>query len=369
MLFVFRARKENFPCLDDFTQTPGLQTSRPQQRNDPNWTPGIWRETEGSFSDDESMNDTPKVLTKYNEALSSIASLSDLKSVEPLTFVLRSKWEEETKGEKEACKEKVDEACRAVCKVIAPNDSEKLLDAFRQAQEESETDDLKTLLSAYRNAPTKNVKTQILSIYAGRYLSKFLKQVHAPFEKLSDRQIKKARSRAKNVGIGMNIEKQSTHRVRLDLVKLEHFLAFVDQPYFYQDVAYGTRTVKLESGKELVTPNVVRIVAKSTMIRQYFKQCKDENFEPLGKSTLYKVLKVREASLYRGLIIQQQQERRPSKSLRKSSTLCKNLELMLSGVKKRCVALKQERDTSRRNTDPTVAKIIVIVLITAEVSR
>ena len=90
--------------------------------------------------------------------------------------------------------------------------------------------------------------------------------MHEPFEKLSDRQIKKVRAHAKNVGVGFNVDKVPQHRVRMDLVKLDHFLSFVDQPYFHQDVAYGTRTLKLDSGERLVMPNVVRIVGRSTMI-------------------------------------------------------------------------------------------------------
>ena len=70
----------------------------------------------------------------------------------------------------------------------------------------------------------------------------FLKKIHEPFEKLSDRQIRKARAHTKNVGAGFNLNKMPHRRVRIDLVKLDNFLSFVDQPYFYQDVGYGTRT-------------------------------------------------------------------------------------------------------------------------------
>ena len=120
--------------------------------------------------------------------------------------------------------------------------------------------------------------------------------MHEPFEKLSDRQIKKSRAHAKNVGVGFNVEKLQSHRVRIDFMKLDHFLSFADQPYFYQDVAYGTRTLKLDSGERLVMPNVVRIVGRSTMIEQYFKHCSEGGVDPLGRSTLYRILQVREAS-------------------------------------------------------------------------
>ena len=123
-----------------------------------------------------------------------------------------------------------------------------------------------------------------------------LKKMHEPFEKLSDRQINKARALAKNVGAGFIVNKMPHHRVRIDLVKLDHFLSFVDQPYFYQDVAYGTRTLKLDVGNHLVMPNVIRIVGRSAIIEQYLKHCCEEDFDPHGKSTLHRILQVREAS-------------------------------------------------------------------------
>jgi len=125
--------------------------------------------------------------------------------------------------------------------------------------------------------------------------------MHEKFETLSDRQIKKARAHAKHVGVGFKVDKMPHHRVRINPVKLNHFLSFVDQPYFYQDVAYGTRTLKLDSGERLVMPNVIRIVGRSTMVEQYFKYCNEEGFDPLGRSTLYRILQVREASQRKSL--------------------------------------------------------------------
>ena len=48
--------------------------------------------------------------------------------------------------------------------------------------------------------------------------------------------------------------------MRIDTTKLEHFLTFVDQPYFYQDVSFGMRKVRLDSGQLMIMPNVVRTV-------------------------------------------------------------------------------------------------------------
>lgn len=279
-----------------------FQSPVPEHVEDCAWTPGNWRECAEDDSEDEDPFNTPRKLAVYNKAMANIASLSDVKTIEPLTFVLNCNWNETTKAEKAACIEKVDEACQAVCKVIAPTSSEDLLRAYRAiTRDSSEDDNLKALVTAYKNAPTKNSKTQILSIYATRYTTIQLKNIHKPFEILSDRQIKKARAHAKKVGIGISIEKQPTHRIRMDLTKLDHFLTFVDQPYFYQDVAFGTRTLKLESGEKLVMPNVVRTVTRATMIEQYFKFCTEENVQPLGRSTLFRILQVREASQRKSL--------------------------------------------------------------------
>ena len=164
----------------------------------------------------------------------------------------------------------MNEACRAVCDVIAPKDSDELLRSFQESRREvGFSSDLKALVTAYQQAPSRSLKIQILSIYATSYPAQYLKKIPEPFEKLSDQQIKRARAHAKIVGVGLSVEKPRRHRVKIDLVKFDHFLSFVDQPYFYEDVAYETRTLKLDSGEELLVSNDFRIVARSTMIEQY----------------------------------------------------------------------------------------------------
>ena len=80
-----------------------------------------------------------------------------------------------------------------------------------------------------KNAPSKN-------LYALNYTNELLKKIHKPFEELSDRQIKKARQQAKKNGPGLPVKKVVSHRMHIDLVKLDHFVTLIDRPYFYQDV-------------------------------------------------------------------------------------------------------------------------------------
>ena len=48
-------------------------------------------------------------------------------------------------------------------------------------------------------------------------------------------------------------------------------------------------------------PNVVRILTRSTMIEQYLEYCKEQCHETLSRSTLFKILEVREASQRKSL--------------------------------------------------------------------
>ena len=87
--------------------------------------------------------------------------------------------------------------------------------------------------------------------------------IHQLFENLFDRQIKKARAQAKSQ---RPAEKIPRHRIRTQQRQLDHFLEFTMRPYYYQDVSYGTRTIKLKSVVEFFIPNMVRTVAKCTII-------------------------------------------------------------------------------------------------------
>ena len=48
-------------------------------------------------------------------------------------------------------------------------------------------------------------------------------------------------------------------------------------------------------------PNVVRTVAGATMINQYVEYCKEQEYEPLNRTTMFKILGVREASQRKSL--------------------------------------------------------------------
>ena len=133
---------------------------------DSTWTPEQWHEMAEVSSNDDSSDEKEvdvHVLKAYNEAMTRIASLTEQK-VKHVSVRLSKEWEEATANEKALCLDHVEEVCRAVCNVIAPRDSEELLQAFKiPAVNEFCSDDLTTLITAYKKAPSKNLKIHILS--------------------------------------------------------------------------------------------------------------------------------------------------------------------------------------------------------------
>ena len=85
-----------------------------------------------------------------------------------------------------------------------------------------------------------------------------------------------ARQHARKCGPGNIVQKTEQHRIRLDMGKVDNFIEFANRPYFYHDVAYGTRQITLDSGFKITMPNVVRNVTKSTIIAQYLKYFKED---------------------------------------------------------------------------------------------
>ena len=83
--------------------------------------------------------------------------------------------------------------------------------------------------------------------------------------------------------------------------KVDHFVDFINRPYFYQDVSYGNKVLTLDNGDRIEMPNVVRILTRSTMIEQYLEYCKEQCHELLRRSTLFTILEVREASQRKSL--------------------------------------------------------------------
>ena len=72
--------------------------------------------------------------------------------------------------------------------------------------------------------------------------------------------------------------------------KVEHFIDFLIHNGYFQDVAYGTTKLKLDSGEEFIVPHVVRTSIKLHLIKLYNSHCTSIGYTPLSQRSLYRVL-------------------------------------------------------------------------------
>ena len=180
---------------------------------------------------------------------------------------------------------------------IAPGKSKWLLQQELDAYSHSTDSDVnlpeKTLLSRlvtlYNEATNWYTRQQILSVFVADYSKTELLSF---IPGLTKWRIDEARKHAFRTSPGCIIAPPVLQRCRLDPVKVDHFLVFISSPSFLQDVAYGTKTLRLSDGETREIPNVVRMVVASCLTHLYQSYCSESGFEPMGRSTLLNILKV-----------------------------------------------------------------------------
>jgi len=193
-------------------------------------------------------------------------------------------------------RKKAEQAIEGVLESIAPGNASWLYQQVMQRRTrlqvaEGTVEDtlVARLVTLYEEAAYWYTRQQILSLFVTDYSKT---ELLALIPGLSKWRIDEARKHAFQTKPGQPIDPPRITRCRLDAVKVDHFLDFLSSPSFLQDVAYGTRALKLESGQSLEIPNMVRTVISSHLVRMYLNFCAESNFEPLRRSTLFNIIKV-----------------------------------------------------------------------------
>ena len=143
------------------------------------------------------------------------------------------------------------------------------------------------LVQAYKLADNRHTRLQILSLFVNMF-SKSQLQEFIPG--ISKRQIDEARRHADLRGPGKPSSPPEIRRMRLEATKTDHFLDFISSPSLLQDVSYGTKSLKLDSGEKLLVPAIIRTVIPSRIIKQYQSFCKSVEFKPYSERTLFRIL-------------------------------------------------------------------------------
>ena len=150
---------------------------------EPGWIPGfsdLYQECDITSEFVNESNDE-ETLATYNEAMRKLDA--DFKPLE--SRLLKTSWKDVSAAKQKEFRQKALEGCRVVCKVVAPHADDELFETICKPLDPSQSDvtpELEVLMVAYRDAPSRNVKTQILSLYAFRFSSDKLIEYHEPYE-------------------------------------------------------------------------------------------------------------------------------------------------------------------------------------------
>ena len=229
----------------------------------------------------------------------------------PIVSTLNTSWDDVSVTQQQYYQRKVREVLQAVLSVVVPGQEERMWSCLREEQEvpnvgneppakrkRLDTGLVETLISAHNDAENWQTKRQILSLFVNDFSKTVLQEM---IPGLSKWRIDQARRHAIDVGEGQPVVETSIFRTRLDPVKTDHFIDYISRPCFLQDVAYGTRKLKLDSGGHAVIPAVIRTLIPSRIIAQYVAYCKDIRFEPASERALFRILEVCSASMQKSL--------------------------------------------------------------------
>ncbi|CAB4026770.1 Transposon Tf2-6 poly, partial [Paramuricea clavata] len=163
---------------------------------------------------------------------------------------------------------------------------------------DAKSDPIEVLIEAHNQAQSWQTKRQILSLFASDF-SKSEWQRMIP--SLLKWRIDQARDHAIKSGKGQPVQDKPLFRSRINSAKVDHFLDFISRPELLQDVAFGTKTLRLDSGERIVIPAAVRTLIPSRIIEQYAAYCKQQEFESASERSLYRMLDVCSASMQKSL--------------------------------------------------------------------
>ena len=230
----------------------------------------------------------------------------------PLQSTLNTEWDDISSTQQKYYLRKAKEMIAAALSVVTPGQERQLWESLRRdTLLESETSDasqrryfdaksdpIAVLIEAHNQAQSWQTKRQILSLFANDFSRSELQRM---IPSLSKWRIDQARDHATKTGRGQPVEEKQIFRTRIDSTKVDHFLDFISRPELLQDVAFGTKTLRLDSGERITIPAAVRKLIPSRIIEQYTSYCQQQEFEPAAQRSLYRMLDVCSASMQKSL--------------------------------------------------------------------
>ena len=234
-----------------------------------------------------------KHLVTLNNALTSISE----GSFQPFLRYIDYDWNETSEKTKRQYVKKVEEAITLVLRTVAPSQEEPLWQSvikYHLSHERPKSTlvldaGVEAIVAACNESENRSTRIQILSLICEKYSQTELQEL---IPDISRRQIQNARQHVREKGAGETKVPVKLFRCRLDVDKVREFILFISRSTFLQDVAFGTKKLKLNSGVTLPIPAVVRTMTTTKIVHLYQQECKQEGKGPLNERTCFRIMQV-----------------------------------------------------------------------------
>lgn len=172
------------------------------------------------------------------------------------------------------------------CRLVAPGQEAKMKEFLLK-----ETNDIDPLIThlkeAFDKCATAKARRAVLTLVPKTYSKP---EVSKLFD-CSLYEVEKSRAVLKLYGTCGEKPKPDRVYSRLSVEKARHFIDFLFSTALLQEVAYGTTTLKFESGDKLTISNTILNCIHEHAMKEYQIHCKEINYDGLGRSSLLKILK------------------------------------------------------------------------------
>ena len=233
---------------------------------------------------------TVATLPEVNESIQRLCEY-----VSPVKYQLRTPVAEMSSSAKRKMKRKlvkcINAATEFFCEAMAPGQGLELKKALLDVPSPTNVSkeiplEVKYLVEAFENASSFQVKLIILTLVPGSFSKKDVCEYFGVTKYV----IEKARKIRSDFGAGATPPVKTIYHQRLSLSKAEHFLDFLFETGLFQDVAYGTTSLKLRDGQKILIPHIIRSILKMNIVRVYTNHCESLGYDSLSTSSLLRIL-------------------------------------------------------------------------------
>lgn len=188
--------------------------------------------------------------------------------------------------------QKLNESLRDLyCNAVGPGQSEIMKRIVEPENLEDYHDDDENELNYFLDYYNRCIDSKHREMILRMIPEKFTKEKIAEKFNVSEWHIRKARHQEKfNKPLGEQ-EKPIIYRNRVNLEDMTHFINYLTENGLFQEEAYGTTTLKFDTGDTKVVSNSLLMAVPKHAVKEYHQYCSNIGRNCLSESTLCRILK------------------------------------------------------------------------------